>query len=139
MLKQLPILEQPWNSISMDFIERLLPSVRFDTILVIVDCFTKQSLFIPMYDTITSVMVAKLFVLHIFSKHGVPSHITSDHGSEFVLSFFHFLGKALNMELHFTSGYHPEGDEQTERMNQTLEKYLRVYCNYSRQQNCSHV
>ena len=34
------------------------------------------------------------------------------------------------MELHFTSGYHPEGDGQTERMNQTLEQYLRVYCNY---------
>ena len=34
------------------------------------------------------------------------------------------------MQLHFTSGYHPEGDGQTERMNQTLEQYLRVYCNY---------
>jgi len=34
------------------------------------------------------------------------------------------------MRLHFTSGYHPEGDGQTERTNQTLEQYLRVYCNY---------
>ena len=34
------------------------------------------------------------------------------------------------MQLHFTSGYHPEGDGQTECMNQTLEQYLRVYCNY---------
>jgi len=34
------------------------------------------------------------------------------------------------MRLHFTSGYHPEGDGQTERMNQTLEQYLHVYCNY---------
>ena len=34
------------------------------------------------------------------------------------------------MKLHFTSGYHPEGDRQTERTNQTLEQYLRVYCNY---------
>ena len=37
------------------------------------------------------------------------------------------------MNLRFTSGYHPEGDGQTERVNQTLEQYLRVYCNY--QQN----
>ena len=37
------------------------------------------------------------------------------------------------MKLHFTSGYHPEGDGQTERANQTLEQYLQVYCNY--QQN----
>src|ERR1700723_4789336 len=34
------------------------------------------------------------------------------------------------MKLHFTSGYHPEGDGQTERTNQTLEQYLRMYCNY---------
>jgi len=34
------------------------------------------------------------------------------------------------MWLHFTSGYHPEGDEQTEYMNQTLEQYLYIYCNY---------
>ena len=34
------------------------------------------------------------------------------------------------MTLHFTSGYHPEGDGQTEQTNQTLEQYLRIYCNY---------
>jgi hypothetical protein len=38
--------------------------------------------------------------------------------------FFHSLGKALNMKLHFTSGYHLEGDRQTEHVNQTLEQYL---------------
>ena len=30
----------------------------------------------------------------------------------------------------FTSRYHPEGDGQTERTNQTLEQYLRIFCNY---------
>jgi hypothetical protein len=34
------------------------------------------------------------------------------------------------MELHFTSGYHPEADGQTERMNQTVEQYIRIYCSY---------
>src|SRR6266478_10242870 len=34
------------------------------------------------------------------------------------------------MELHFTSGYHPEGDRQTERLNQVLEQYLQAYMNY---------
>ena len=37
------------------------------------------------------------------------------------------------MWLHFTSGYHPEGNGQTEHTNQTLKQYLCVYCNY--QQN----
>jgi hypothetical protein len=49
---------------------------------------------------------------------------------EFISHFFRSLGKALNMRLHFTSRYHPEGDGQTECTNQTLEKYLCIYCNY---------
>ena len=87
-LKQLPIPERPWNSISMDFIEKLPSSSRFDTILVIVDWLTKQAIFIPAHDTITSADLACLFVLHVFSKHSIPSHVTSDRGSEFVSKFF---------------------------------------------------
>src|SRR5260221_10367900 len=34
------------------------------------------------------------------------------------------------MELHFMSGYHPEGDGQTEHLNQVLEQYLQAYTNY---------
>ena len=130
ILQQLPIPEKPWNSLSMDFIEHLPSSAGFTSILVIVDRFSKQAIFIPTYDTISAPDLAQLFVTHVFSKHGVPSHVTSDRGSEFVSHFFRSLGKALNIRLHFTSGYHPEADGQTERTNQTLEQYLHIYCNY---------
>ena len=129
-LKQLPIPEWPWNSISIDFIKKLPSSSRFDTILVIVNWLTKQVIFIPTHDTIMFVDLARLFVLHVFSKHGVPSHVTSNRGLEFVSNFFQSLGTALDMWLHFTSGYHPEDDGQTKHMNQTLEQYLHVYYNY---------
>ena len=72
----------------MDFIEKLLSSSRFDTILVIVDRLTKQAIFIPAHDTIMSMDLACLFVLHVFSKHGVPSHVTSNRGLEFGSNFF---------------------------------------------------
>jgi len=114
----------------MDFIEQLPSSTGFTAILVVVDRLSEQAIFIPTHDTITSPELAKLFLLHVFSKHGVPAHITSDRGTEFVSHFFRSLGKALDMHLHFTSSYHPEGDGQTERSNQTLEQYLRIYCNY---------
>ena len=130
LLKQLPIPERPWNSISMDFIETLPSSSGYDAILVIVDRLSKQGIFIPTNSTCTSEQLAKIFVMYVFSKHGVPAHVTSDRGSEFVSRFFRSLGKALDMTLHFTSGYHPEGNGQTERTNQTLEQYLRIFCNY---------
>jgi len=88
LLKQLPIPTRPWDSISMDFIEHLLPSARYTAILVIVERLTKQSIFIPTYDTITSAQLTELFVLYVFSKHSVPGHVMSDWGSEFVLYFF---------------------------------------------------
>ena len=72
----------------MDFIKHLLPSLGFTAILVIVDRLIKQGIFVPSHDTITATQLVELFVLHIFSKHGVPSHVTSDRGSEFVSHFF---------------------------------------------------
>ena len=114
----------------MDFIEQLPSCTGFTAILVVVDQLSKQAIFIPTHNTITSLELAKLFLLHVFSKHGVPAHVTSDHGTEFVSHFFRSLGKALDMCLHFTSSYHPEGDGQTEQSNQTLEQYLQIYCNY---------
>jgi len=114
----------------MDFIEKLPSSSGFDTILVIVDRLSKQAIFIPTHDTITSAELAHLFVNYVFSKHGVPSHVTSNRGSEFVSHFFRSLDTTLNMRLHFTSRYHPEANGQVEQTNQTLEQYLRVYCNY---------
>ena len=110
--------------------QKLLSSSSFDTILVIVNWLTKQVIFIPAYDTITSTDLACLFVLHIFSKHSVPFHITSDRDLELVSNFFYSLGTALDMQLYFTSGYHPKDDRQTKYMNQTLEQYLCIYCNY---------
>ena len=94
----------------MDFIEQLPQSGSFTAILVVVDRLTKQGIFIPTDDTITSATLATLFVQHVFSKHGVPSHVTSDRGSEFVSHFFRSLGKSLDIELHYTSGHHPEAD-----------------------------
>ena len=63
----------------MDFIEKLLSSSVFDTILVIINWLTKQVIFIPAHDTIMSTDLAHLFVLHVFSKHGIPSYIVMEH------------------------------------------------------------
>jgi len=114
----------------MDLIEQLPALAGHTAILVVVDRLSKQGIFIPTHDTLNAVQLACLFVLHVFSKHGVPGHVTSDRSSEFVSHFFCSPGTALGMKLHFTSGYHPEGDGQTKRVNQTLEQYLHAYCNY---------
>jgi len=100
LLQQLPILERPWNSISMDFIKKLSSFSVFNIILVIVDRLSKQAIFISTHNTITSAELACLFITHVFSKHGVPSHVTSDCSSKFISHFFCSLGTTLDMRLH---------------------------------------
>src|ERR1700683_278690 len=98
----------------MDFIEQLPPSLGFTTILVVVDRLSKQAIFIPTHDTITSMQLIQLFILHVFSKHGVPSHVTSDRRTEFVSHFFRSLRKALDIKLHFTSDI---TQKETDKLN----------------------
>src|SRR6202041_1383234 len=114
----------------MDFIEHLPNSNGHTALLVVIDRLSKQGIFIPTMDDITAPELARLFIIHVFSKHRVPTHVTCDRGSEFISHFFRSLGMALNIKIHFTSGYHPEGDGQTEHLNQTLEQYIRIFCNY---------
>ncbi len=79
----------------MDFIEQLPTSEDFSAILVVINWLMKQAIFIPSHDTVNAPQVVQLFLTHIFSKHGVLSHVTSDQGLEFVLHFFCSLGKLL--------------------------------------------
>ncbi|MBW0587872.1 hypothetical protein O181_127587, partial [Austropuccinia psidii MF-1] len=86
LLKPLPIPNGPWICLLMDFITQFPLSNSFDSILVIVDIFSKMAVFIPKMSSITSLELAHSFIKNIFSKHGLPSSIASDRGPLFVSS-----------------------------------------------------
>ena len=71
-----------------------------------------------------------LFIKHVFAKHGLLADIVSDRGSLFVSKFWTELCTALGIEAKLSTAYHPETDGQTERVNQSLESYIRIYCSY---------
>jgi IS30 family transposase len=130
LIQQLPIPPQPWHSIAFDLIKQLPTSNGHTAILNVVDRASKQLISIPTNDKVTAPKIAKLFLQHVFTKHGVPLHVTCDCGLEFTSQFFRSLGNLLNINLHFTSGYNPQADGQSERANQMLEQYLWHYCSY---------
>ncbi|MBW0594250.1 hypothetical protein O181_133965, partial [Austropuccinia psidii MF-1] len=99
----------------------------FDSILVIVDRFSKMAVFIPTMSSITSLDLADLFIKNIFSNHGLPLSIVSDRVSLFVSSFWTNLCQQLKISRDLSTAYHPETDGQTERLNQILEQYLWMY------------
>ncbi|MBW0543496.1 hypothetical protein O181_083211 [Austropuccinia psidii MF-1] len=130
LLKPLQIPSGPWNSLSMDFITQLPLSSNFDSILVVVDRFSKMSILIPAYSTITALDLAQLFISHVFSKHGLPISIVSDRGSLFFSSFWTQLCQQLKISRDLSTAFHPETDGQTDRVNQILEQYLWMYVGY---------
>lgn len=78
LLQPLPIPSGPWTSVSLDFITDLPMSMSYDSILVIVDRFTKMAHFTPCSKAITGKETAKLFLNNIYRYHGSPDDITSD-------------------------------------------------------------
>jgi hypothetical protein len=130
LLEPLPIPSLPWSSIGMDFIVKLPKSQGYDSILVFVCKRTKQAHFIPCNETIDAVGTAKLFLAHIYKIHGLPLTIISDRGPQFRSAFWKSLMTSLGIKLNMSSAYHPQTDGQTERVNQTLEQYLRCFVNY---------
>lgn len=129
LLQPLPIPEKAWDIISLDFIEGLPKSSRFDTILVIVDKFTKYGHFIPLAHAYTAMTVAQVFVEHVYKLHGLPKIIISDRDKVFTSNFWQQLFKITDTTLNMSSSYHPQTDGQTERLNQCLETYLRCMTN----------
>ncbi|MBW0520456.1 hypothetical protein O181_060171 [Austropuccinia psidii MF-1] len=127
LLKPLPIPNGTWICLLMDFITQFSLSNSFDSILVILERFSKMVVFIAKIFSITSLYLAHLFIKNIFSKHGLPSSIVCDRGSLFVSSFWTNLFQKLKISRDLSTAYHPETDGQTERVKQILEQYLLMY------------
>jgi len=83
---------------------------------------------------ITAQGVAKISWDQVFKDVGLPQKVISDRGPQFVSRFIKELCSQLGIERNPSTAYHPQTDGQTERVNQELEQYLRLYCNY-RQNN----
>ena len=75
LLQPLPIPNQAWSNISMDFIEGLPKSKAKSMILLVVDRFTKYAHFIAMSHPYTALTVAELYWRHIHRLHGSPDSI----------------------------------------------------------------
>jgi hypothetical protein len=99
--------------------------------MVIVDRFTKMAHFFPFKEKgFDSPELASVF-RQIFKLHGIPTDITCDRGPIFNSQWWRAFTNGLGIKMNFSTAFHPQTDGQTERVNQVLEQYLRMYVDYN--------
>jgi len=127
LLQPLPIPSEPWEMATMDFIDGLPPSRQYNCILVVVDKLTKYAHFIPLRHPYTASKVAELFVDNIYKLHSMPQSLVSDRDPVFTSQFWQAVFKSTGTHLRMSTAHHPETDGQTERVNQSIECFLRCF------------
>ena len=133
LLQALPVPEQRWQDISMDFITGLPVSEGFNAICAIVDRLSKERHYAPCIATdrgTSAEATADILMRYVFRSHGLPESIISDRGPQFVSLVWKALCQRLKIDVKLSTAFHPETDGQTERANQDVERHLRTYCAY---------
>ena len=121
LLQPLEIPTTPWTNISLDFVESLPKSQRYEVILVVVDRLTKYSHFVPISHPYSATKVASLYMHYIFKLHGMPASIVSDRDATFTSLFWFELFRLQGTNLAMSIAYHPQTDGQTKIVNRSLE------------------
>src|SRR5258708_14503560 len=97
---------------------------------MLVDCRSKRIHAIPTVTSLDSAGVAWLVMEHVWRHHGLPEEVISDRGPAFISNFSHDLATLLGVKLTPSTSYHPQTNGQTERVNQEIEVYLRVFVSH---------
>ncbi|SJL13333.1 uncharacterized protein ARMOST_16773 [Armillaria ostoyae] len=121
---------EPWTHISVDMVTGLPDSNGHDALLVIVDRFSKAIILVPCNVELSAEGWARILHDHVYARHGMPQVVISDRGPQFVSAFMKELYRMLNITQNASTAFHPQTDGQTERVNQEVEKYLRIFINY---------
>jgi transposase InsO family protein len=114
----------------MDFIEELPESNGCTTLLVVTDQLSKDVILIPLKDT-TAETVAHNFLCYVVAYYWLPDAIVSDRSTQFTSHFWAILTKMMRITRRLSTAWHPQTDGSTERMNSTIEAYLRAYIEWA--------
>lgn len=126
-LQPLHVPSEPWECSTMDFIDGLPNSKGYSCILVVVDKFSKYAHFIPIGHPYTASKVAELFVDNVYRLHSMPLSLVSDRDPVFTSLFWQSAFRATGTQLKMSTANHPGTDGQTERVDQSIECYLRCF------------
>ncbi len=133
LLQPLSISEQRWQNIVMNFIIDLPDSYDYNAILTVICRLLKERHYISCItddEGITVEKTAEMLLQWVYWIHDLLSFIVFDRDSQFTFILWKFLCKRLGISLRLFIAYHLRIDDQSERVNQNVERYLRFFCSY---------
>ncbi len=133
LLHSLFILEQQWKNIVMNFIINLSSLKDKNIILTVICKLTKKQHYISCFindKKITAEKTAELMLQWIYWIHDLLNFIISNQDSQFIFILWKSLCKRLNINLQLFTVYHFQINDQSEQVNQNIEKYLWFFCLY---------
>lgn len=105
LLQSLAIPTQAWATVCLDFIEGLPKARGFDSILVVIDKFTKYGHFVPLTHPYTAPQVAHTYFNNIYKRHGLPQAIITDKDRTFTCKLWQELFQLTDTQLCMSSSY----------------------------------
>ncbi|MBW0476569.1 hypothetical protein O181_016284 [Austropuccinia psidii MF-1] len=116
----------------MDWVAGLPPGGdrSYNAFLVIVDRFSKTTIFLPCHKDDTAMDTPLLIWNRVVSWTGIFTNIISDRDPKCTSALWTNLHQLFATKLSFSTAYHPQTDGLAERMIQTLEDIVRRFCAY---------
>jgi len=90
--------------------------------------------FIPTTEKTLAEGLARLFRDNVWKLYGLPESIISDRELQFTAGLMRELNKMLEIKSKLSTAFHLQTDGQTERVNQELEQYLRMFIDHRQEQ-----
>ena len=113
----------PMDLVCIDYLSLEISKGGYENILVITDHFTRYAHAIPTRNQ-TARTTARVLFENFFAHYGFPSRLHSDKAQNFESRVIQHLCRVSGIKKTRTTPYHPMGNGQVERFNQTLLRML---------------
>ncbi|MBW0528920.1 hypothetical protein O181_068635 [Austropuccinia psidii MF-1] len=124
--------KSPWQIVNMDWVTAIPPggARSYNACLLLVERYSKTPIFLPCHKDDTAIDTEIMIWNKVISHTGLFQNIMSDKDPKFTSALWTSLHNLFGTNLSFSTAYHSQTDGLAERMIQTSEDMMRIFCAY---------